>query len=125
MRFDGPISRKGDLQRQLAREATAPNVEIHPNLAELYRRKVTNLQELLTEEVSRGRAMDVIRTLVDRVEVHTGPKRGQAQVILVGALASILNFANAEKQNAASGGGGVGRDLLVAGVGFEPTTFRL
>jgi hypothetical protein len=41
---------------------------------------------------------------------------------LVGALAKILAFP--QKTTAALTGGG-GTSLMVAGVGFEPTTFRL
>lgn len=57
--------------------------------------------------------MEIIRSLVERIEVHPGEKRGEAQVVLVGALARILDYASAETTTAASGGGG--RVLLVAG----------
>ena len=48
-------------------------------------------------------------------------KRGETDVRLVGALAGILALGTIK--NAAPEGGGT--FLLVAGVGFEPTTFRL
>ena len=117
-------ARKRTLEQELAAEDEPPAVDIHPNVAELYRRKVTELQSLLADEATRAEAMDAIRSLVERIEVHAGAKRGQAEVTLVGALASILAYASAQTKTAASGGGG-GRVLLVAGVGFEPTTFRL
>ena len=46
--------------------------------------------------------------------------------LLEGALAQILAFADQKEQKttAASSGRG-GTFLMVAGVGFEPTTFRL
>ena len=104
--------------------AAPPKLALHPNLPELYRRKVTELQSLLTDEQTRAEAHEVIRSLIDRVEVHAGERRGKADVVLVGALARILEFASPQSKTAASGGDG-GRVLLVAGAGFEPATFRL
>ena len=69
------------------------------------------------------RLLIVIRSLIDRIEVHPGQMRGRCEVIIVGALAQILAFAQ-QKTTAASSGDG-GTSLMVAGVGFEPTTFRL
>ena len=100
--------------------------DIHPNIAELYRRKINELQTLFTDETKRPRAMEIVRSMIERIDILPGAKRGEAEVLLVGALASILDYASRpEQQNAAVGDGGVGRVLLVAGVGFEPTTFRL
>lgn len=117
--------RKRMLMDQLARQAASSEVEIHPNVAELYRRKIAQLQSLLDDETARPEAMEIIRSMIDRIEVRPGAKRGQAEVTLVGALASILDFASAKTTNAASQGGVDGRVLLVAGVGFEPTIFSL
>ena len=51
--------------------------------------------------------------------------RGQANVTLHGALASILDFAANTANAKATANGGSGRVLMVAGTGFEPVTFRL
>ena len=118
-------ARRRDLERQLTQEDPTPTLEIHPNLGELYRRKVEELDVLLTYEASRSQAMEIIRSLVQRIEVSLGAKRGEAQITLYGALASILDFA-IEAQNAkATANGGFGRVLMVAGAGFEPAAFRL
>ncbi len=93
-------------------------------MAELYRKKVTKLQSLLTDETTRPQAMDIIRSMIDRIEVHAGQERDKPDVILIGALAQILAFTH-KKTTAASCSGDGGRVLMVAGVGFEPTTFRL
>ena len=58
---------------------------------------------------------------VNRIEVRAGAKRGETEVTLVGTLAGILALGT--NKNAAPEDGGT--FLLVAGVGFEPTTFRL
>ena len=99
-------------------------VELHPNMAELYAKKATELQSLLTDEAARPQATDIIRSMIDRIEVHAGTEYGRPDVVLVGALAQILAFTQ-QKTTAAPGSGGGGRVLMVAGVGFEPTTFRL
>ena len=117
-------NRKRALERQMKEAGSASTIELHPNVAELYRRKVMELQTLFADDATRPQAMEIVRSLIDHIEVHRGEKRGKPDVILVGTLASILEYACAETKSAASGGDG-GRVLMVAGVGFEPTTFRL
>ena len=118
-------ARKRAITHAVAAEPDAA-FDIHPNIAELYRRKINELQTLFTDETKRPRAMEIVRSMIERIDILPGAKRGEAEVLLVGALASILDYASRpEQQNAAVGDGGVGRVLLVAGVGFEPTTFRL
>jgi hypothetical protein len=117
---------KRTLERALCNADPTPELEIHPNVAELYRRKVIDLQSVLTDETGRPQAMEIVRSMIDRIEVSAGETRGDPQVLLVGALASILGFATAGRNDkAAAVGGGVGRVLMVAGAGFEPATFRL
>ncbi|MEQ8737307.1 MAG: recombinase family protein [Hoeflea sp.] len=117
-------NRKRALARELMQAGAETKIEIHPNVAELYRRKVMELQTLIADDATRPQAMENIRSLIDRIEVHSGEKRGKPDVILVGALASILEYACAQTKTAASMGDG-GRVLVVAGAGFEPATFRL
>ena len=118
-------NRKRVVERQLREAGAESKVELHPNVAEHYRRKVIELQTLFSDDATRPQAMEIVRSLIDHVSVHRGETRGKPDVILAGTLASILDYACAETKNAASAEGGVGRVLLVAGVGFEPTTFRL
>ena len=89
-------------------------------MPKLYRRKVGQLVLLLEDHDLRFEAMEAIRSLIDHIEVHPGNKRGDCSLVLVGALAGILAFAT--NKNTTHEGGTF---LLVAGVGFEPTTFRL
>ena len=67
--------------------------------------------------------MDTVRSMIDKIGVHAGTERDKPDVILVGALAQILNYTQQNKTAASNGSDG--RALMVAGVGFEPTTFRL
>ena len=115
--------RKNEMEHALASTREQAAIEHHPNMAELYRRKVSELQDLLSDETNRPEAIDIIRSMIERIEVHPGKERGKPNVILVGALAQILTFAQ-QNNNAVSSGDGR-RVLMVAGAGFEPATFRL
>ena len=116
-------ARKREIAADLKTQQGEMEIEIHPNLPDLYRRKVTRLQQVLNDETTRPQAIEIIRSLFDRIEVHPGRARGHCEVIIVGALAQILAFTQ-QKTSAASSGYD-GTFLMVAGVGFEPTTFRL
>ena len=119
----GLEARKREIEVDLKAQQGDLEIAIHPNLPDLYRRKVARLQQALADEAIRPGVVDTIRSLIDRIEVHPGQMRGRCEVIVVGALAQVLAFAQ-QKTTAASSGDG-GTFLMVAGVGFEPTTFRL
>src|SRR5262245_50657244 len=82
-------SRKLELTRELEIKPEAP-VRLHPNLAEIYRRKVENLREALNREDAREEAVAILRALVD--EIRLVPAGDQLGIYLVGNLASILNL---------------------------------
>ena len=87
-------------------------------------RKIGDLNSLLQNEATKHHATEIIRSLIEKIVVSPTCQRGKSEVVLHGALASILAFANDTAQSGVLPSG-VGRVLLVAGVGFEPTTFRL
>ncbi len=105
--------RKHDLERTLAVSHQEQEVELHPNIAELYGRKVAELQSLLTDESSRPQAMELIRAMIDRIEVHKGEERDKPEVILIGALSEILAFT--QGNTTAAPNDDSGRVLMVAG----------
>ena len=73
---------------------------------------------------SREEAISLIRSLIERIDITQGEKRGQPQVQLVGGLAAILEFALDEQQKTAiPSDSGFGRVFMVAGAGFvqDPT----
>ena len=104
-------ARKRDIDADLGAQESV-GVVIHPNLPELYRKKVEKLQQALQHEVTRPQVVETIRSLVDRIEAIPGRKRGYCEVCIVGALAQIPAFS--QKTTAASAGGG-GTSLMVAG----------
>ena len=77
------------------------------------------IANLLSGEDTRAEA---IRSLVDRIEVRAGTKRGETELILVGAMAAILALGT--NKNIRSDDATGGTFLLVAGgrVDLDRTT---
>ncbi|RVH62715.1 recombinase family protein [Sinorhizobium meliloti] len=121
---------------------------LHPNLAKYYHEEITALHDQLGNEETRCRAAQMLRTLVNRIELV--PNGEELAIELRGDLAAILTFAAGKKpafleqtaviedligQTAVSGaqkrkkpregGSLVSQGSLVAGAGFEPAAFRL
>ena len=94
---------------------------LHPNLAEVYRRKVDALQQALAEPCVNTEALDHLRSLIERVTVV--PTDAGLAIDLVGEVAHMLKLpAGAES----FGMEPYARSMkVVAGRGFEPLTFRL
>jgi hypothetical protein len=83
-------ARQEALQQRLARAPeTLP--DIHPNVAEIYRRKVEHLAEALKRPEDRHQAAEAIRGLIERVTLTPGRKRGQIDATLHGELGTILD----------------------------------
>ena len=117
-------AQKRKLTHQLKLQTEEAKIALHPNIGELYSRKVEDLQALLKNEATKLQATEVIRSLIQKIVVSPTSKRGKCDVVLYGALASILQYACAPDEGGTTSSN-VGRVLLVAGVGFEPTTSRL
>jgi site-specific DNA recombinase len=139
-----------------ARLAAAPTdvPDIHPNISEIYRRKVERFAEALAHPEERQEAADALRGLIERIVLTPGTKRGEVNAMLHGEFGTILewldrrNCANADSPLDAFASGGPGMSVsvvaggrsnrdrqskeksglsvsVVAGTGFEPVTFRL
>ena len=106
--------RREELQREMAAGQTDHQVLYHPGVADLYRKKVGELRTLLTSTETRTQAMELIRSLIQRIEVFPGQRRGNPDVILVGGLAQILAFGQTRTSTATSLEDD-GRVLVVAG----------
>ena len=88
----------------------------------IYRDKVAALHRLLETPDTKDEAMAAIRSLIDRIVLT--PEADQLRVDLHGEIAGILRLCDASKKPAEISDG-LAQLKLVAGVGFEPTTFRL
>jgi len=104
------------LDAALAAPPPSP-VRLHPNLAETYRRKVTELSAALEDPEIRTPALEAIRGLIERVTVMEDPEG--ITLDLEGAITAMIDLAQPLREVDGSS------VKVVAGVGFEPTTFRL
>ena len=74
-------ARKREIEQMLDAVHDDRIVELHPNMAELYAKKASELQSLLMDETARPQAMDIIRSMIERIEVHAGAEQGKPDVI--------------------------------------------
>ena len=116
-------ARKEELEARLAEHREEP-VRLHPNMAAVYKRQIAGLIAALNDEPRRAEAAEIVRGLVDAVIVSPDEADGLT-IDLHGAIAGILALASDRKKPASLDETGVAEIKLVAGVGFEPTTFRL
>jgi site-specific DNA recombinase len=100
-------------------------VRLHPRLSDDYREKVAELGRDPAHPKCRNQAVSQLRDLIARVEVrHDGD--GWA-VELQGALEALvaLGLAKEKAPRPRLSAEALCSAKVVAGVGFEPTTFRL
>ncbi len=116
-------ARQDEINERLS-AAPADLPDIHPNIADVYRRKVERLAEALADPRDRDEAAEAIRGLIERIVLTPGAKRGEMDAALHGDLGTILEWAGNKSRKGAKD---IRRDRMsvsvVAGVGFEPTTF--
>jgi site-specific DNA recombinase len=97
-RMDELAQQKAEIEARLA-EPPADAPDLHPNVAELYRAKVTRLAETLADPQSNCEARENIRSLVGEVVLTPGEKRGQIHAILRGELMAILDLAEGRRRS--------------------------
>ena len=84
-------SEKAELEANKSHPAPEP-VRLHPNIAEHYVTKVSDLRNYLNKENARREATQILRSLVDEIRLHTID--GKLQIELIGDLAALLSFAD-------------------------------
>jgi site-specific DNA recombinase len=127
-RMSGLEAQRAGLEEILRRPAPSP-VRLHPQLAESYRRRVATLATLLNDAEGRTEALEIIRSLIERVAV-TPLEGGGFEIEIEGELARMVEIAmesEAGPRNAKTALRDAERRSvkLVAGAGFEPAAFRL
>ena len=123
--------RKGALEERLGTPVPALP-RLHPNLAEVYRTKVQNLHLALGDPATQTEAIEIIRTLIERVVVTPGEGKS-FEFELIGDIAAMVAMGADSKKPAPGGAGVLGPfessvkvvagarnclDLLVADLGF-------
>jgi len=111
-------ARLAEIDAKLAAPAPSP-VRLHPQLSEIYRRKVEELSKTLADPEIRPMALETMRGLIQSVTVHETAEG--VRIALDGAITALVGLA----QPGADAIFRIGSVEVVAGVGFEPTTFRL
>jgi site-specific DNA recombinase len=110
-------------------DTDASPVALHPNIAETYRKKVARLTQALNHPAERDEAATALRGLIEKVVLTPGSKRGEMHATLYGEFGVILDWLDERPKTLndnTPGAFATGVSLsLGAGVGFEPTTFRL
>jgi site-specific DNA recombinase len=120
-------TRKTELEKLLESAPEPPPVLVHPRMSDRYREEIGRLREALNDVSRREEAAEIVRGLFDSIVLQpSGSGRERTLTIdLTGHLAGILNLARETKKGAAGAPASDRQIKLVAGVGFEPTTFRL
>ena len=116
-------AREDELTARLA-EIPPALPDLHPNIAGIYAAKVARLAEALEHPDERDEAAEAIRGLIEKITLTPGPKRGQIDAVLYGDLGRILDWTARNTNTPGAELSGVSVSV-VAGAGFEPTTFRL
>ncbi|MEH3116671.1 MAG: recombinase family protein [Methylorubrum populi] len=96
-------ARMGELEREKAEigrrltEAPAPLPDVHPNVADLYRRNAERFTEALNDPDGGREAAEALRSLIGEIVLTPGPKRGEVHAELRGELMGILAFATTKE----------------------------
>ncbi len=116
-------SRKHELEADLANAEPSAPVMLHPNLSDVYRDKVANLKSALNDPATKAEATTIIRSLLESIRLMPNDA-GALDIELVGELAGLLSLGVSQNKQSHPEAACCST-VMVAGVGFEPTTFRL
>jgi site-specific DNA recombinase len=138
--------RKTELTAILSTSEEAP-VLIHPKMGQRYNEQIRNLVASLHDTAHREKSALILRKLIDKIVLAPNEDRSALTLDLIGDLAGILLMSNKKAagmlfnpngeldpaqlveieraRELAGSPSDYGKVSLVAGVGFEPTTFRL
>jgi len=92
--------RREELKAKLT-AADAPPPLLHPEMAGLYREKVTTLAQALEHPETRTEAAEALRGLIDAIVLT--PNQGELQIELKGNLAAMLSAARNAKRSPETG----------------------
>ena len=120
------LARNTKLREKLIAERDGTKEEpvlLHPNMAGFYRKQVENLRKALSDDHHRAEAADLLRALIDHIELR--PAGNKLEIDLYGDLAGIISLAQNKNGPPDQDDPSIQQVKLVAGAGFEPATFRL
>jgi site-specific DNA recombinase len=88
-RLDELEARRSEIEQGLASAPTTP-VRLHPNLAQVYRQKVEQLQRALDDPEIRDEAVQILRGLIEYVSI--GPTENGLEIEIVGEIAKMVEL---------------------------------
>ena len=91
---------------------------LHRGLALIYKEIVADLHAALSEPDARNEAAEILRGLVERINVRAS--RQEQQIELIGDIVQLIAISGTEVPSSFESS-----VKVVAGTGFEPVTFRL
>ena len=97
----GPAAGTGSGARSVRGSWRPPRpspVRLHPNLAQVYRRKVERLHEALADPALRDEALGLLRGLIERVVLH--PAADGQEIEIVGEIVRMVELGRDAKQAA-------------------------
>jgi site-specific DNA recombinase len=123
-RLDELQARKVELEAELVAPPDAP-IRLHPKIGEVYGRKIANLRAALDVPADRDEAIEILRSIIQRIDVR--PVEGRYEVEIIGEIARMIEIGRGypDTKGAARDEGAARSVKVVAGIGFEPMTFRL
>ena len=110
--------------KALLSQTEEPPVLFHPAMGDRYQKEIIHLLEALNNKETNTPAITLLRRLIDKIELTPNESNDALTVDLHGDLAGILSLATNDK-TPPEGDVSVSELTMVAGVGFEPTAFRL
>jgi site-specific DNA recombinase len=116
------VIRREELETLLVGTKEEP-VLLHPMAAE-YHKRVANLAQVLNQKKTGPKRPIILRSLVERIELRPN-QQGKLDIDLHGDLAGILSLAGKKDRPFDQNGLSFQQVKVVAGIGFEPMTFRL
>ncbi|MBT2970532.1 MAG: recombinase family protein [Candidatus Thiodiazotropha sp. (ex Ctena orbiculata)] len=131
-------SRQSELTELMKDQSTEPQPFLHPAMAHRYQEEVAALRKALTEQQA-GEAREHVRALIEKIVLTPRADRDDLSIDLYGDLAGILKISMRNKPMKFKGNKEKRLEpmtandnhnfepsvQLVAGAGFEPTTFGL
>src|SRR5258708_11467292 len=82
---------RNEITERIAR-APVDLPDIHPNVADIYRRKAARLADALNHPEDRHEAADALRGLIERIVLKPSPKPRQLDATLYGELGTIVEW---------------------------------
>jgi site-specific DNA recombinase len=125
----GLDDRRKELERTLSATPAPDPIRFHPKMAATFKLRVKALIAQLGLSEDALEAKEALRSLIERITLTPDQETGKLSVFLEGGLAALLQLSMGQTPTAPLDGlqgiESIAEFFLVAGVGFEPTTFRL